>query len=322
MSERAWIVTDGAVGNERQAEALAAAMRLDPRVFRLALPAPWSWFAPRRFVGWERALPTPLRDAAANEPPRIAIGCGRASALATGWVRERHGAYAVQILDPRIARERWNLIVAPVHDRVPGDNVLATIGALNAVTPARLAAAALGRPEFVQLPAPRTAVLVGGSTRAQRIGGAYARTLARRLRGWHARDGGSLLITTSRRTPAVVRSELLAAVAGLPVAMWSPGDASENPYLAFLAHAQRIVVTPDSVNLLSEACATGKPVFTFAPRPVQGKLAAFHRELRDSGRIRDVGKEPATWAPEPLRETEGIAAEVLRRFEAWRRTHP
>ncbi len=322
MSERAWIVTDGAAGNRRQAEALAEAMRLEPRSFHLRLPAPWSWLAPRRLPGYERALPAALRGAAANEPPRIAIGCGRASALATAWLRERHGAFAVQILDPRVTRERWDLIVAPVHDRVPGDNVLASIGALNTVTPARLAAAAMRHAEFGQLPAPRTAVLVGGSTRAQRIDVAYARALAQRLRGWHERDRGGFLVTTSRRTPLAVRAALRDALTGVPLALWSPGDAGDNPYLAFLALAQRIVVTPDSVNLLSEACASGKPVFTFAPRPVQGKLADFHRELRDSGRLRDLGPDPTTWNPEPLRETEGIAAEVLRRYHDWRQRHP
>jgi mitochondrial fission protein ELM1 len=50
-------ISDGAAGNERQAVALADAMGLQARRFRLALAPPWSWLAPRLVLGAWSALP-------------------------------------------------------------------------------------------------------------------------------------------------------------------------------------------------------------------------------------------------------------------------
>lgn len=312
------VVTDGAAGNERQAVALSAAIGELPRVRRLALAPPWRWFAPHlRLAAWH-ALPRPLRSELEAAPPALVIGCGRAAALATAVIRRRVGAYAVQILDPRAPLAAWDLVVAPAHDGLAGDNVVTTIGALNAVTPARLAAAALEHAALAALPRPRTAVLVGGPTAAARIDAAYVADLLQRLAAWRARDGGSFLVSASRRTPAAI-VEALRAVAGAEDRVYTGARDGANPYLGFLAHADRIVVTPDSVNLLSEACATGKPVYCHVREPVRGKLAAFHRALRDTGRVRPLELEPVAFTPTPLRETESVAAEVLRRYAAARR---
>jgi hypothetical protein len=314
---RCWILTDGRAGNERQAQALAAAMGLRAREFVLDLPPPWSWFAPHLARGAWGALPQALRAAFDAEPPQIAIGCGRAAALATALLRER-GVYAIQILDPRSDPRRWDLIVVPAHDALRGDNVLSTIGALNTIDSARLVAAALQHAEIAQLPAPRTTVLIGGSNRAQKLDRAYLDGLLERLRAWHEAQGGSFLVTTSRRTPPELLPPLRAFCAAVPSRLWTGSADGPNPYLGFLAHASRIVVTPDSVNLLSEACATGKPVFTHTPRVVGGKLARFHQELIQAGRLRPLQHVPELWTPQPLRETEAVAAEVWRRYQAAR----
>ena len=307
------VLTDDAAGNERQALALAAAMGVTPRIVRIRLPRPWSWFAPHLKLGAWRALPRALHEELAAGTPALVIGCGRAAALATALVRARTGAFAVQILDPRARLDAWDVVVAPAHDALAGHNVVTTLGALNVITPARLAAAALEHPRLGELPSPRTAVLIGGPTTAAQIDAAYVSDLLQRLTRWRARDGGSFLATTSRRTPPGV-AETLRAVAGPNDRVYSGAHDGPNPYLSFLAHAERIVVTPDSVNLLSDACATGKPVYCFAREPVRGKLAAFHRALLDTNRIRPLEAEPQAYTPVPLRETQAVADEVLRRF--------
>ena len=102
----------------------------------------------------------------------------------------------------------------------------------------------------------------------------------------------------------------------LPARLWTGERDGANPYLAFLAHAQRIVVTPDSVNLASEACATGKPVYVHMHDPVRGKLARFHDELVAREHARPLARFDPAWAGVPLRETQGVADEVWRRIRA------
>jgi mitochondrial fission protein ELM1 len=162
-------------------------------------------------------------------------------------------------------------------------------------------------------------VLVGGPTRAQRVDAGYIDALCDRLAAWHGRDGGGLLVSTSRRTPAALAARLRERLARLPARVWTGDEDGPNPYLGMLAHAQRLVVTPDSANLLAEACATGKPVFVFARERVRGKLGALQHDLLVEGRIRPMREAPTDWTVPPVvRDLPRIAAEVRRRFEAAR----
>jgi mitochondrial fission protein ELM1 len=320
MAATAWVVSDGAAGNERQALALAAALGLDPRIVRLRLRQPWDALAPRWTLGARSAIREPT-DLLAPPWPDLAIGCGRRAALLTRLLRPWSGGrtFTVQILDPRIDSAAFDVVVAPAHDAVRGANVIHSLGALNPVDDEWLAA---GRARFAalgELPAPRCAVLVGASHRAQRLDRAWFDGLLAELSRRHARSGGSFLVSTSRRTPPDLAARLRDAFARWPGWFWTGATDGENPYAGFLGWADAIVVSPDSVNMISEACATGKPVLTFAPQPIHGKLAAFHAALRERGHLHALG-EPAEPAA-PLRETATIAAEIETRLREHARQH-
>ena len=161
---------------------------------------------------------------------------------------------------------------------------------------------------------PRTTVLIGATNHAQRLDAPYFDALLERLFAWHASDGGSFLVSVSRRTPPDVTVRLRRAFAAFPGIFWAGAQDGENPYAGFLAWADRIVVTPDSVNMISEACATGRPVYTFAPRAIAGKLASFHGALRASGHLRSLGEPAQKPLPPPLAETHEIAELVRARW--------
>jgi mitochondrial fission protein ELM1 len=316
-----WAITDGAAGNERQALALARALALAPRVLRIRLRQPWDALAPRLLAGATWAIRDEQGAALAPPWPDLAIGCGRRAALATRLLRECSAGRTrtAQILDPRIDSRAFDLVIAPAHDGLSGDNVIRSIGALNPVDHAWLAD---GRTRFAQLaalPRPRTTVLVGASNRAQPLDRAYFSALLDRLEAWHVSDGGSFLVSVSRRTPRNVAAALRAAFAKMPGLFWAGAGDGENPYAGLLAWADRFVVTPDSVNMLSEACATGKPVYTYAPRAIGGKLARFHAELAASGHLRDIDDDTPRPQPPPLAETAASGELVAQRWRDWSR---
>jgi len=308
-SRTCWAISDGAAGNERQATALADALGLAARVVRVKLRQPWDWFAPRLMIGASAAVRDGDGRVLGPPWPDIAIGCGRRAAVVTRALREWSGGatFTVQILDPRIDTRAFDVVIAPQHDGVVGTNVIHSIGALNPVDPRWLADARTRFARFAALTSPRTAVLIGATTRAQRLDDRYFDALLERLAAQHAADGGSFLVSASRRTPASAVLKLRAAFAAYPGMFFGADRVGENPYAGFLAWADRIVVTPDSVNMISEAAATGKAVYTFAPQPIAGKLAAFHRELRASGHLRLVGDLEQKPLPPPLAETREIA---------------
>ncbi|MDE2155100.1 MAG: mitochondrial fission ELM1 family protein [Xanthomonadaceae bacterium] len=312
-----WVITDAAAGNQRQALALAGHLQLQLRHLILEPRAPWSWLAPRFTPGGTFALPADQRALLAPPWPRVAIGCGRAAALFTRQLRRWSGGgcHTVQILDPRIDPEHWDTVIAPRHDRLDGRNVLTPLGSLNPVDEDWLADGRESCPTLADLPQPRVGVLLGGPRRGIPLDADYAQQLASRLLARQRIEGGSLLVLASRRTPAAVMAIMRAMLAASPGLMWTGREDGPNPYPCVLGWADRMVVSPDSVNMLSEACAIGCPVHTFVTVPLQGKLALFHRSLRDAGLLHDLDATPPPRQP-PLRETGGIAAELCRRIAA------
>ncbi|MCC7256508.1 MAG: mitochondrial fission ELM1 family protein [Dokdonella sp.] len=313
-----WVISDGAAGNERQALALAHALELRPRVIRLRIREPWNSLAPRLLAGAGWALRDERGQRLTPPWPALAIGCGRRAALATRLLRRWSAghSFCVQILDPRIDSEEFDLVIAPVHDGLDGRKAIRSIGALNEVGPEWLGRARQQFAQLAELPAPRTAVLIGASTRAQRLDAAWFAALLDLLATQQARDGGSFLVSASRRTPPALVAQLRGRFAALPGLFWGGPQDGENPYAGLLGWADRIVVTPDSVNMISEACATGKPVYTHTPRPLSGKLAHFHAALKASGHLRELGDTSARPLPAPLDETREIASHVRERWLA------
>ena len=310
---RVWSLSDDRAGNRRQADALARALAVGPvETHVLSARAPWRWLAPYRVPGSAQAFGAAFADALA-QPPALAIGCGRQAALATRLLRRR-GARSVQVLDPRVAPDLWDLLVVPEHDAVRGPNVLTMLGSLNPVDDGWLAAARAAFPAFAILPRPRIALLLGGSSRHFDFDAQAFDELADRLGRLLVDTGGSLLATTSRRTPAAIAAQLPRRFGDVPGVRWRGEHDGPNPYAGLLAWADRIVCTPDSVNMLSEACATRAPVQVFAPDAVAGRVRHFLERLQARDRVRPLGGLWHDGEAEPLRETARIATEVRARL--------
>ena len=312
FSPIAWTLSDGHAGNVRQAQALAATLGLTRREWVLAPHVPWRWTAPWLLPLASRAFGGDFAGALAH-PPAVAIGCGRQAALATRLLRDA-GARVVQILDPRIATRHWDLVIAPEHDGLRGDNVIPLLGSLNPVDDLWLATARGDFAALGQLPRPLTTVLVGGASAHAGFDDASVDALAAGLALALRRDGGSLLITTSRRTPTAAVACLRTLVTSPPGLLWTGTDDGPNPYAGLLGWADRIVCTADSVNMLSEACATNVPVFVSGADRLTGRPRQFVDALVARGRVRPFDDALAAYAVTPLRETARVAAEVRARL--------
>lgn len=307
-----WALHDGAAGHRRQAMALAQALSPAVSEHLVSVRAPWSWLAPRRFPGAERAFGDDFARRL-HAPPALAIGCGRRAALATRLLKAA-GSRAVQVLHPRTDTGHWDLAVAPEHDGLGGHNVITLCGSLNPVDAAWLEGARAAFPGFADLPSPRTLVLLGGPTSAVRFDRSAFEVMASKLEHWLAMDGGSLLVLGSRRTPPQMARLSRSYWADTPGLRWFDAGDGDNPYAGALAHADRIVVSPDSVNMVSEACATAAPVYVAEPGRATGRVQAYLAEMLRRGRIREQGRLAETFVAEPLRETARVADEVRRRL--------
>ncbi|MDQ0446723.1 mitochondrial fission ELM1 family protein [Methylobacterium aerolatum] len=276
----AWIITDGKAGDENQclglAEALgvAAELRRIPKAGLFATLAPWGPADPRlRWTGG--ALHGPL--------PALAIASGRRAVPALRACRRLGVPFTAYLKDPRTGAGTADFIWVPDTDRLRGPTVVTTLTSPHRVSAERLAAArAAPDPRLAGLGSPRVAVLLGGDSRHLRFTEAEAARLIAALRRLAA-AGGRLMITASRRTPEGLRDAARALVAETEGFFWD--GTGENPYLALLALADSVVVTSDSVNMVSEAVATGAPVLLFDVPGTPPRHARFYAALAQAGAL-------------------------------------
>jgi mitochondrial fission protein ELM1 len=296
---------------ENQALALADAVGLPYRVLRVRPKAPWTWLPP----GW---WPAPLRALAGTDSdiiappwPRLLISCGRRAVPYALLVKRLSGGVTriVHVQNPQTALDRFDLVVPPMHDHLRGANVVETVAALHRIDETRLATeAARFASQLAHLPRPRVAVLIGGSNACYRLTPAIAERLAGQLRELARDAGAGLMVTPSRRTGEENIATLRRALADAPATVWDfQGD---NPYFAYLGLADAILVTCDSVNMVSEACATGKPVHVIDLEGGNRKFNEFHRRMRDLGYTRRFAGRLESWTYQPPDDTARAAARV------------
>lgn len=312
-----WAVSDGRAGIEAQALGLAEAVARRRPATVVRKHVRWKWGLGRLPA---RLIPIAALDGDILPPwPDIWIATGRATLPLSRRMRAWSGGrtFVVQTQDPRGDLAAFDMVVPPEHDERQGPNVFPILGAPNRLTPQKLADELEAfRAAIDPLPHPRIAVIVGGKSRAHDLPPDGARALAREIAGAVEASGGSLLLSFTRRTPAEARKILAEALKGLPGIIWD--DRPPNPYFAFLAAADAVLVTEDSTNLATDAAATGKPVHVLAMAGGSGKFARFHAALRARGIARPFQGRIETWSYPPLAETDRAAAELLARYDARR----
>jgi mitochondrial fission protein ELM1 len=202
--------------------------------------------------------------------PRLVITAGRRNEPVARWIRRQsdHPVHLVHVGRPWARPESFDLVVTTPQYCLDGfPNVMSFDLPLHRVRAGRLERAAREwSPRLAHLPRPRIAVLVGGESGGFHLDREKARRLGRQADALAAGLGGSLLITTSARTPSYAATELENAITSPRFLFdWRP-DRADNPYLAFLGTADQFVVTGESMSMLAEACATRRPVHIFDMR--------------------------------------------------------
>ena len=312
-----WAVSDGRVGIEAQVLGLAEAVARQRPARIVVKRIGWKWGLGR--LPWRLIPHFALEaDGSIGAPwPDIWIGAGRASLPLSTRVGalSGHRTFVVQTQDPGAAAPLLDLVIPPTHDELTGDNVLAIVGAPNRMNAEGFARdLARFRERIDPLPHPRVAMIVGGKSKSHDLPSDRARRMAAEVAKAVQAIGGSLLVSFTRRTPEAAQAVLTQGLAGVPGWIWD-GE-GDNPYFAFLAAADIILVTEDSTNLATDAATTGKPVHVLALEGGGRKFERFHEDLARRGVTRRFAGELNHWSYPPLDETNRAAAELLARFDA------
>jgi mitochondrial fission protein ELM1 len=294
-----WIFSDSIKGHEIQSQALAHALSSHVTLYYCSIRQPWLSFAPRilpRFgknIVWKNSQPDK------QSTPNLIITCGRRMAAIGKFYKRKTGSQHLQILNPGDGAGKYDILVCPEHDNITGDNVITTRGSLHGITDeiltkykdnhdfANSLVLLLGNPEkkfFTQLD-----------------------DLKKQIEKNFSKH--SVIVCGSRRTPKKYFKVIRQAINDAKI-VWLSKEDGENPYLSLLAQGSVFVVTADSINMVSEVCATDKPVIAIAQNAISPKHKRFIQSINE--RLSQFGnvKEKNV----PLNELNRLYEEVAKRL--------
>ncbi len=260
-----WVIADDKAGHRNQAIGVAKA---------LGYPFVTKHLHYNRFA----ALPNVLKfglmgidrtrsDVLLDPWPDIIISAGRRTLPVARYIKHQTQgkAFWTNIMWPAGKRDDIDLIAAPAHDEKTADNVVTIVGAPHNITPDFLAEQMQEwQDAFDHVTQPVITLLIGGNAGNKQFTTKHAHELLTMASTLTESIKGTLLVSTSRRTPQDV-VDIFANNLKCRHVFFDPNQEKDNPYFAFLHIANSIIITGDSISMCSEAASLGKPTFIYAP---------------------------------------------------------
>ena len=332
-----WVITDNKAGNKTQAIALANAIsdtisgnknktiQIIDQTIECAIP--WRYLP---LSLWGKSTygiaDTSFIPKKQNDYPDIIVSCGRQGAGVARAIKHnsRGKTFAIHIQNPRIAPDNFDVIVAPHHDNITGNNIIVSNGAISRFNRADLdIVKRQSLKTYASLPKPIIAVSLGGNNKAYKMTSDWIENTGNQLLNIAHTTGGSLLISPSRRTGDDNIKHLKEKLADINGIFWD--GTGHNPYTEFLAHADAHIVTCESVNMISDCIMTERPVYIL-DLPLRKSIIDKSKKFKTfvSGIIdkklafplnNDIMPTLDKVSFKPENETKTIASDIVNRFK-------
>jgi mitochondrial fission protein ELM1 len=266
-----WALLGAHQGDNNQVLALAEAIGLPFERKQLTYNR-WRHLGPNLLGASFRSLRRSSRASLSGDPPDLTISTGHRSVAPVQLLRERSGGTvrSIHVGYPRISPEKFDLVIAtpeyPIHEH---PNLLRIPFALTRKADRNELDAGF----WDRHSAPRLLLILGGRTLYWELDEQALWEAMTHMLADATSSGGSVIVVGSPRTPQRLLAEAERRVrdAGPPAAFVPLGGRPS--YTELLEQADTIMVTADSVAMVSDAIATGKPIGLIPLRPSRlGKI--------------------------------------------------
>ncbi len=309
------ILTDGKIGDLMQCRGVASALAESDNILESVVSP-----------GWLTSLPLPYmplsavdrQSALMSTNADMIIASGRRTVPYLRALKKRRGreCFAVFLKDPTMHHDVADMIWAPEHDQLSKPNSISTATSPHAFTAEKLAAAhQTAAARFADFGSPNVGLILGGNTKSVSWSGGSRQRLMSALQLMPAKT--NVLVTSSRRTPQSLLNTVQQSLEPYNSTLWAGEESGgENPYLEMLAWCDRLIVTGDSHNMVSEALVSGCPVHVFRPDDLHKKMHAFLDALEAANLVQEIQQGFDKQVGTPINATPQICAEIMKRYAA------
>ena len=303
---KALLLTEGYHGMISQAEGLAKALQTEfqHKIVRLN----WLWnYIPPKLTPISEIILKDRHYITENKSFDLVISCGRKSVIPSAIIKKKNtNIFSIHIQDPKINYKNFDIIIAPEHDDLKGENVISSKGAIHYITQLEINKAKNYLIDKVQNEK-IVSLILGGPNKYYSFSNKDLTQVFTKIKSNFISQGYKVLVIPSMRTPKRI---IDLAIKEFVKEGFVVNLVNKQAYLSALALATNIVVTCDSTSMISEAAASGKPIFVahMEPKKNNYRFKKFFQLFREMGITKELGEKVDNWTYNRLNEADRIAS--------------
>ena len=305
---KALLLTEGMHGMISQVEGMAKALNTEFNHKIVRLSFPWN-FVPPKFTPISEIILKDKTYLTENENLDLIISCGRKSVIPSILLKKKNPKiFTIHIQDPKVSLKNFDIIIAPEHDNLTGENVFNSKGAIHYITESEINRA---KPYLTNKIKSQKIVslILGGPNKHYSFDEDQLVKIFNEIRSNFISKGYEIIVIPSIRTPKTI---IDLAIKEFGTEGYVANSVDKQAYLSAFALATNIVVTCDSTSMISEAATSGKPIYVAHMKPKRDnyRFKKFFKLFKEIGIIRDLGEKVENWTYDKLNEAERLAVTI------------
>ena len=310
---KALLLTQGMHGMISQVEGMAKALNSEYSHKIVRLSFPWNLIPPK-FTPISEIILKDKTYLTENKNLDLIISCGKKSVIPSILLKKKNPKiFTIHIQNPKVSFKNFDAIIAPEHDNLNGDNVYSSKGAIHYITESEIEKS---KPYLIKKINSQKVVslILGGPNKYYNFGKAELVEIFNEIKEIFVSNGYKVIIIPSMRTPKKI---IDLAIEEMSSCGHVVDKVDKQAYLSAYALANYVIVTCDSISMISEAATSGKPIFVafMSPKKDNYRFRRFFELFKQMGITRDLGKKVETWTYNKHNEAQRIAAEIKNKIE-------
>ncbi len=302
---KALLLTEGMHGMISQVEGMAKALNAEYNHKIVRLSFPWNLIPPK-FTPISGVVLKDKTYISEEKNPDLIISCGRKSVIPSIFLKKKNPKiFTIHIQDPKVSFKNFDIIVAPEHDNLNGDNVHSSKGAIHYITETEIEKA---KPYLIKEINSQKVVslILGGPNKYYSFDVDQLIQIFNEIKSNFVSEGYKVIVIPSMRTPKKIIELAIREMGSFGHVV---NRVDKQAYLSAYALANYVIVTCDSTSMISEAATSGKPIFVAHMKPKKNnyRFKKFFKLFREMGVVRDLGEKVEPWTYNKHNEAERLA---------------
>ena len=309
---KALLLTQGMHGMLSQVEGLANALDLNYKHQTIKLKKFWKFIPP-----FLTPASLSILDNEFIFDSKIVISCGRKSVKPSIALKQKYKEkiFTIHIQDPKVDNSKFDLIICPNHDKLVGQNVIKTVGAIHYLNLKEIEK----NKKYIKIDKENKKIIsfiLGGPNKYYDFSDDQINIIFNKIKTLFTPDKYKIVVIPSYRTPEDIIKKAFNAFSHSHIVF---KQVDKKAYLSALSISDYIVVTCDSTSMISEAAVTGKPIYVAQMKPKRSntRFENFYDEFKKLNVIRDLEDKIELWSYNQLNEVNRIAAEIKKRIKEY-----